>query len=73
MALQVALPVRLFVALLAPIVTTVQFVVWRLLWLLGVREGRRQGPFWTAQEEIRGAVELHHQEGRVVERGNTVT
>src|SRR4051812_25436467 len=38
MALQVAVPVRLFVAFLAPIVATVQFVVWRLLWLLDVRE-----------------------------------
>jgi Mg2+/Co2+ transporter CorB len=64
MALQVAVPVRLFVALLAPIVATVQFVVWRLLWLLGVREGAGQ-PVLTAQDEIRGAVELHHQEGAV--------
>ena len=64
MALQVAPPVRLFVALLAPIVSTVQFVVWRLLWLFGLREGAGQ-PVLTAQEEIRGAVELHHQEGGV--------
>ena len=64
MALQVAVPVSLFVAFLAPIVSAVQFVVWRLLWLLGVREGAGQ-PVLTAQEEIRGAVELHHQEGGV--------
>lgn len=64
MALQVAVPVRLFVALLAPIVSTVQFVVWRLLWLFGVRAGAGQ-PVLTAQEEIRGAIELHHQEGGV--------
>ena len=64
MALQVAVPVRLFVALLGPIVSTVQFVVWRLLWLFGLREGTGQ-PVLTAQEEIRGAVELHHQEGGV--------
>jgi len=64
MALQVAPPVRLFVALLAPIVSTVQFVVWRLLWLFGLREGAGL-PVLTAQEEIRGAVELHHQEGGV--------
>src|SRR5690348_628014 len=64
MALQVAVPVRLFVALLAPIVSAVQFVVWRLLWLFGLREGAGQ-PVLTAQEEIRGAIELHHQEGAV--------
>jgi Mg2+/Co2+ transporter CorB len=64
MALQVAVPVRLFVALLAPIVATVQFVVWRLLYLFGLREGAGK-PVLTAQEEIRGAVELHHQEGGV--------
>lgn len=63
-ALQVAVPVRLFVALLSPIVSAVQFVVWRLLWLFGLREGTGQ-PVLTAQEEIRGAIELHHQEGAV--------
>ena len=63
-ALQVAIPVRLFVILLAPIVSAVQFIVWRLLWLFGMREGSGQ-PVLTAQEELRGAIELHHQEGGV--------
>ena len=64
MALHVAVPVRFFVILLAPVVAAVQFVVWGLLWLLGVREGSGR-PVLTAQDEIRGAIELHHQEGGV--------
>ena len=64
MALLVAFPVRLFVALLAPIVSTVQFIVWRLLRLFGLR-GAEGEPVLTAQEEIRGAIELHHREGGV--------
>jgi Mg2+/Co2+ transporter CorB len=64
MALSVAVPLRLFVVLLAPIVSTVQFIVWRLLRLLGMRQNEGE-PVLTAQEEIRGAIELHHQEGGV--------
>jgi magnesium and cobalt exporter, CNNM family len=63
-ALFLAPPIRLFVALLAPIVGAVQFVVWRMLWLFGVR-GDKGEPVLTAQEEIRGAIDLHHQEGAV--------
>jgi Mg2+/Co2+ transporter CorB len=63
MALAVAPPVRLFVAFLAPIVSAVQFFVWRVLWLFGIRETSHD--MITAQEEIRGAIELHHQEGTV--------
>lgn len=62
-ALLLAAPVQMTVMLLAPIVGAVRFVVWRILILFGVRE---KGPeFMTAQEEIRGAIELHHQEGGV--------
>jgi Mg2+/Co2+ transporter CorB len=64
MALAVAPAVRLFVVVFAPIVSTVQFVVWRLLWLFGLRQHEGE-PVLTAQEEIRGAIELHHQEGGV--------
>ena len=63
MALAVALPVRIFVAVLAPVVSAVQFIVWRVLWLFGVRESDAE--LITAQDEIRGAIELHHQEGAV--------
>ena len=42
-ALSVAVPLRLVVALLAPIVGAVQLLVWRVLWLFGVqRRGRSQ-------------------------------
>ena len=64
MALALAFPVRIFVALLAPIVTTVQFLVWRVLWVFGMRQANGI-PVLTAQEEIRGAIDLHHQEGTV--------
>jgi Mg2+/Co2+ transporter CorB len=63
MALAVARPARLFVALLAPVVATVQFIVWRVLRLFGLRESGTE--MVTAEEEIRGAIELHHQEGGV--------
>ncbi|HXJ00905.1 MAG TPA: HlyC/CorC family transporter [Micropepsaceae bacterium] len=64
MALAVAVPLRFFVVLLAPIVSTVQFVVWRLLRLFGLRQSEGE-PVLTAQEEIRGAIEMHHQAGTV--------
>jgi Mg2+/Co2+ transporter CorB len=67
-ALAVAPPLRLFVVLLAPIVSTVQFIVWRLLRLFRLRQNEHE-PVLTAQEELRGAIELHHQEG-TVEREN---
>ena len=64
MALALAFPVRILVALLAPIVATVQFFVWRVLRLFGMRQANGK-PVLTAQEEIRGAIDLHHQEGTV--------
>lgn len=63
-ALAVARPVRLVVRLLAPIVTSVQFVVWRVLAVVGVTEQEPE-PVLPANEEIRGAVYLHHEEGGV--------
>jgi Mg2+/Co2+ transporter CorB len=64
MALAVAYPVRLFVALLSPVLSTVQFIVWRVLKLFGLKQTAGE-PVLTAQEEIRGAIDLHHQEGGV--------
>jgi Mg2+/Co2+ transporter CorB len=64
MALLVAPFLRFFVLLFAPIVSTVQFVVWRLLRLFGLRQTTGESVL-TAQEEIRGAIELHHQAGGV--------
>ena len=62
-ALAVATPVRLVVVLLAPIVNAVQFIVWRVLALFGVR-AHEEEPV-EAHEEIRGTVNLHHEEGTV--------
>jgi Mg2+/Co2+ transporter CorB len=65
-ALMLAAPLRRVVAVLAPIVASVQWVVWRVLNVMGV-EPREAGDETTeaAHEEIRGAVALHHQEGSV--------
>ena len=62
MALAVARLLRIIVAVLSPIVRAVQFVVWRVLWLVGVRQESGL-PIVPATEEIRGAVALHHIEG----------
>jgi Mg2+/Co2+ transporter CorB len=64
MALAVAYPVRLFVALLSPVLSAVQFIVWGVLKLFGLKQTAGE-PVLTAQEEIRGAIDLHHQEGGV--------
>jgi Mg2+/Co2+ transporter CorB len=64
-ALAVAWPLRFVVALLGPIVSSVQWLVWRVLWLFGVGEETREETTEAAHDEIRGAVALHHQEGNV--------
>ena len=61
-ALAVARPLRFFIAVLGPIVRAVQFIVWRVLRLVGVRQEGGE-PVMAAHEEIRGAVALHHIEG----------
>ncbi|HXC55801.1 MAG TPA: CNNM domain-containing protein, partial [Rhizomicrobium sp.] len=62
-ALTVATPVRYVVFLLAPVVNAVQFLVWRVLALFGVR--RQDEELVEAHDEIRGTVNLHHSEGTV--------
>jgi Mg2+/Co2+ transporter CorB len=64
MALAVAAPLRIFVAVLKPVLSAVQFLVWRVLRVFGIREAGVESVL-TAQEEIRGAIDLHHQEGKV--------
>jgi len=59
---RILLPV---VKLLGPVVDAVQFIVWRLLGLFGVREESEGQPVLPPHEEIRGAVELAHREGTV--------
>src|SRR5215468_4227636 len=63
-ALFVAQPLRFIVALLAPIVAAVQWLVWKVLAPFGVGKEEEAGTE-EAHEEIRGSVELHHREGNV--------
>ena len=63
-ALAVAAPLRKIVAVLAPIVAGVQWLVWKLLLLFGVKPEQMES-VEAAHDEIRGAVALHHQEGSV--------
>jgi Mg2+/Co2+ transporter CorB len=63
-ALFVAPPLRWIVAILAPIIAAVQWLVWRVLWMFGVGSDEEHGAD-EAHEEIRGAVDLHHKEGNV--------
>ena len=62
-ALTVATPVRYVVFLLAPVVNAVQFLVWRVLAVFGVRQ--QEEDMVEAHDEIRGTVNLHHSEGTV--------
>jgi Mg2+/Co2+ transporter CorB len=64
-ALSVAYPLRLVVAVLAPIVQAVQFFVWRVLAVCGVRQQEEAEAILPPHEDIRGTVELHHKEGTV--------
>lgn len=61
-ALTVAPALRLFVAILGPIVRAVQAIVWAVLRLFGVRQ-EGSASLVPAHDEIRGAVALHHIEG----------
>ncbi|WP_425354560.1 HlyC/CorC family transporter [Jiella sonneratiae] len=64
-ALNVARPVAFFVAAVGPVTATVNFVVRRILLLFGV--GLESGAsLLTAHEELRGAVEVLHREGSLV-------
>ena len=63
-ALAVAWPVRKAIAVLGPIVGTVQYLVWKVLSFLGV-EQEEHADVLPAHQEIRGTVELHHREGTV--------
>src|SRR6185312_9017050 len=65
-ALGLARPVGWVVGVLAPIVAGVQWLVWGVLSIFGVRPGENtEETTEAAHEEIRGSVALHHQEGSV--------
>jgi Mg2+/Co2+ transporter CorB len=63
-ALALAPPMRFFVALLGPLVAIVQGVVRRSLKLFGFKAAAEM-PVLSAHEELRGAIDMHHQEGAV--------
>jgi len=63
-SLMVARPVSILVAVFAPVVSIVQLIVNGVLRLFGVESDAS----WSAADEIRGAVDLHHQEGGVTKR-----
>ncbi|MCG8440331.1 MAG: HlyC/CorC family transporter [Caulobacterales bacterium] len=65
MALAVSGPVTVIVRLFAPLVAGVQGIVRATFAIFGVR---LQGEMLSPHEEIRGAIELHHQEGGVESR-----
>jgi Mg2+/Co2+ transporter CorB len=64
-ALAVAPILRPVVNVLAPVVDSVQFVVWRILRMFGIREEATPPPLLEPHQEIRGTVELHHKQGTV--------
>jgi len=63
MALTVSLPIRIIVAVFFPVVRTVQWLVGHTLRILGLSAS---GPISSAHDDIRGQIDLHHQEGEVV-------
>lgn len=60
-AMAVARPVSLIVWVFAPIVAVIQILVNGFLKLFGVRPDTA----WSASDEIRSAIDLHHSEGSV--------
>ncbi len=64
-ALKVARPIRLIIAILAPIVSVVQMIVNGTLRLFGVNT---TASAWTAADDIKGAVDLHLEEGGMAKR-----
>jgi Mg2+/Co2+ transporter CorB len=53
------------ITVLAPIVRAVQFFVWQVLALFGIREHTEPEAILPPHEDIRGTVALHHIEGAV--------
>lgn len=65
LALIVARPINLIVTILGPVVTVVQIIVNAVLRVFGIDTNASA---WTAADEIKGAVDLHLQEGGVAKR-----
>lgn len=65
MSLRVAPFINILVKVLSPITSQVQRMVDIILKILGVKKNQNK---FSAIEELRGAIELHHQEGSVEKR-----
>jgi Mg2+/Co2+ transporter CorB len=63
-ALVVARPVGVVVRLLTPVIATIEWLVRKMLALIGVRIGESE-PILSAHEALRGTVDLFHLEGGV--------
>lgn len=66
-ALAVAPMMRVIVAIIAPIVMAVEYIVKKTLLLFGVDTGNVVS-ILSAHEELRGAIDLHHKEGEMVKK-----
>ena len=66
-ALLVAPLMRLIVAILGPLVVTVEFVVRKVLKLFGL-DTENVESILSFHEELRGAIDLHHKEGEIVKK-----
>ena len=66
-ALFVSAPIRLIVAIFGPIVVSIELLVRGLLRLFGFDTTAAANAL-SAHEEIRGAINLHHEEGAVVKK-----
>ncbi len=66
-AIAVAPIMRLIVAVLGPIVMTVEYIVKKTLLVFGV-DTRNVDSILSAHDEIRGAIDLHKKEGSIIKK-----
>ncbi len=66
-ALAVAPIMRVIVAVIAPVVMAVEYIVKKTLLLFGVDTQNVVG-ILSAHEELRGAIDLHHKEGEMIKK-----
>jgi Mg2+/Co2+ transporter CorB len=66
-ATAVAPIMRLIVAILGPIIMTVEYIVKKTLMLFGVDTSNVKG-ILSAHDELRGAIDLHHKEGTFIKK-----
>ncbi len=66
-AIAVSPLMRVIVAVLGPLVLTVEFIVKKVLMVFGV-DVENVESILSAHEELRGAIDLHHKEGEIVKK-----